>query len=219
MSYSNRANDIWALGIILVNMITSRSPWTKAVTSDGCFVDFLLNENYLREMLPISEGANALFRRIFAFEPSERITLSALRKEIIALDTFFMTDDEIARAGSVVQDAAAYCGVHVQPIEGAPPAESTAAVDAALRAPSDAPAPQSDDLPAAQSVLTESSLPSSGVIDSTGPITPASYPVEDEIAISELQSQLQGLGFTGMISEEKMPSAPRIAQCASAFVS
>lgn len=224
LSYSNDANDIWALGVILVNMITCRGPWTKAITSDDCFVEFLLNEQYLREMLPISEGANALFRRIFTCEPSERITLSALREEIVALDTFFMNDDEIARAGAIVQEAAAFCGVHIQPIEGELSAHTRAAADDAviLRAPSPsphngAPAPRGDDLPAASSVTTESSQPSSSASDSECPITPASYPVDEETCMSELKSQLQGLGFAGLIKEEIMPAAPHITHCASAF--
>lgn len=219
--YSNRANDIWALGVILVNMISCRSPWTKAVTSDTCFMEYLLNENYLREMLPISEGVHSILRRIFTCEPSERITLSALRKEIVALDTFFMTDDEIARAGQIVQEAAAYCGVFVLPIEGEPSDAFLAMLSGAAvhaRSPSViCPAPRGDDLPAASSVTPEPSTPSSSADDSEGPITPASYPVDDETCMSELQCQLQGLGFAGLIKDERMPAAPRIDQCASAF--
>ncbi|KIP05659.1 hypothetical protein PHLGIDRAFT_42614, partial [Phlebiopsis gigantea 11061_1 CR5-6] len=86
--FSNRASDVWSLGVILVNMISSRSPWSKALTSDNCFCEFLLNENYFREMLPISESANAILRQIFAYEPSERITIRALRKAVVDLDTF-----------------------------------------------------------------------------------------------------------------------------------
>ena len=142
-SYSNRANDIWALGIILLNMITGRAPWTKAVTTDACFVEYLLNENYLREMLPVSQEANDLFRKIFACEPSERITISALRKEIIALETFYMTDYEIARAGEAVREAAAFCGLRIEPVEGAPSADNEAMVDVILRAPSSSPSPTS----------------------------------------------------------------------------
>lgn len=188
LSYSSSANDIWALGVILINMITSRSPWQKAVTADTSFVDFLLNEDYLLEMLPISEGANALFRKIFTYEPSERITLSALREEIVALDSFFMTNDEIARAGEVVRDVAAYCGRRVHPVKGDPPA------------------PHSDDLPA-----------SSSVDDSEGPVTPASYAVDLETNLTKLELELAGLEITGLIKEEKLPHAPRPRQSAKAF--
>ena len=95
LPYNNDANDVWALGVILMNMITCRTPWGKALTTDACFREFLLNENYLREMLPISKGANRIFRKVFAYHASERMTIPALRKAIVALDTFFMSDDEI----------------------------------------------------------------------------------------------------------------------------
>ena len=77
---------------------------------DDCFSDFLLEENYLREMLPISKSANTLFRKIFAYDPMQRITIPALRKEIVELDTFFMSDEEISRSGRAVRVAASYCG-------------------------------------------------------------------------------------------------------------
>ncbi|KAF9029168.1 Pkinase-domain-containing protein, partial [Hymenopellis radicata] len=39
-SYSTRCNDIWALGIVLVNMITQRTPWNYARPTDACFAAF-----------------------------------------------------------------------------------------------------------------------------------------------------------------------------------
>lgn len=120
LPYSNRTSDIWALGILLINIITSRSPWNKAVTTDDSFCDFLLHENYLCEMLPISKGANSLFRQIFAYEPSERITIPEMRKAVVALDTFFATDEEIARAPEAVRVAASYCGNHIPASDPAP---------------------------------------------------------------------------------------------------
>ncbi|KAI0694217.1 kinase-like domain-containing protein [Cytidiella melzeri] len=191
LPYSNLTNDIWALGIILVNMVTSRSPWQKAITSDECFCDFLLNEDYLMEMLPISKEANVLFRKIFVYEPSERITLDALRKEIIALPTFFLNDEELARAGEVARDAAAYCGVRVEPVN-------------VPRV-----APRCNSLP--ESPLLDMTFASkvSSVVSSGGPVTPASYPVQlgDDVS-----------SFTGLIKDEIMPPAPRIRQSARAFV-
>ncbi|KAI0341473.1 Pkinase-domain-containing protein [Trametopsis cervina] len=231
LPYSNRTNDIWALGVILINMITSRSPWQKAVTSDDCFCNFLLDEDYLLEMLPISREANALFRKIFVYEPSERINISALRKEIIAMPTFFMSDDELSRAGDIVRDAAAYCGVRLPPIQGRSPAAPvvhTAAKKAAVISapaqertparPTPGRAARRDDPSAGSLDITDASW-SSTDDDSEGPITPDSYPVLDvEIDVTELHKQLDGLFITGMIKDEVMPPAPVIRQTAGAFM-
>ncbi|KAI0088829.1 kinase-like domain-containing protein [Irpex rosettiformis] len=211
LPYSNRTSDIWALGIILINMITSRSPWQKAITSDDCFCEFLLNEGYLREKLPISREANALFRKIFVYEPSERITLSALRREIIALPTFFMNDEELASAGEVAREVAESCGVRVVPIQGGLSAKLAKMVSAVRKRtpakPPHVPAPREDDLVVPSldvSDATSSTLPSS-----MGPVTPGSYPGQHEIYFSGLQLQFEGFEQAGLIKDEKMPQAPR----------
>ncbi|KAF9262662.1 Pkinase-domain-containing protein, partial [Marasmius fiardii PR-910] len=38
--YSARQNDIWSLGVILINLITSRNPWSLAVSTDQHFRSF-----------------------------------------------------------------------------------------------------------------------------------------------------------------------------------
>lgn len=193
-------------------MISVRSPWQKAVTTDDCFCEFLLNENYLVEMLPISREANTLLRKILVYEPSQRIKLDALRKEIIELPTFFMSDEELACAGEVAREAAAFCGVRANPIKGESPAKK-AAVSAASapnqRAPVKplrAPAPRLDVLPAPELDTTDAT--SSTVVSSGGPVTPTSYPVQADAYLPQC---------TGLIKDEVMPCAPRIRQSARAF--
>ncbi|KAI0320667.1 kinase-like domain-containing protein [Amylostereum chailletii] len=101
--YSPRHSDIWALGMILVNMITGRSPWRSAVCKDDCFAAYLHDPNFLRDMLPISKPACVLLRRILAFNPFSRISLSQLRAEIKKIDTFFMSGEDIARSNKHVR--------------------------------------------------------------------------------------------------------------------
>ncbi|PCH45063.1 kinase-like protein [Wolfiporia cocos MD-104 SS10] len=105
--YSTRSADVWALGIILTNMIAGRSPWEYATTEDQYFLRFMHFPNFLREMMPVSHSANAILRRIFTLDPDDRITIPKLREAILKVDTFFMTPDEIARSNRVVQIVAA----------------------------------------------------------------------------------------------------------------
>ena len=106
VGYQTSANDVWSLGIILTSMISGHNPWRRAVMTDDCFKSYIRNPDFFRLMLPISAAANAILIDIFA--PSEvRITLPALRKRILAADTFFLTDDQIAHASKFVQLAAA----------------------------------------------------------------------------------------------------------------
>ena len=105
--FETRYADIWALGVILVNMITSRQPWSIASREDCCFSSWLEDHDFLKRMLPMSDGANVIIHRIFQLEPHDRISLSDLRKEIRELGTFFLTPYELSSASEFAQRVAA----------------------------------------------------------------------------------------------------------------
>ncbi|KAI0088817.1 kinase-like domain-containing protein [Irpex rosettiformis] len=105
-AYSSPSNDIWSLGVILTSMISGHNPWRQAVMSDDCFRTYVNNPGFFRYMLPISPSADTILRRIFT-NHDNRISLRKLRRMVLAVDTFFMTDEEIAGASAYVQAAAA----------------------------------------------------------------------------------------------------------------
>ncbi|THH19018.1 hypothetical protein EW146_g2071 [Bondarzewia mesenterica] len=88
-SFSTVRNDIWALGVILFNMVTSRNPWNVARTADPTFSDYLRNPNFFRTR-SLSDAATSLFRRIFVMKSSCHISLADLRKEVRKIDSFFV---------------------------------------------------------------------------------------------------------------------------------
>ncbi|KDR83629.1 hypothetical protein GALMADRAFT_219458 [Galerina marginata CBS 339.88] len=90
--YSTRHNDVWALGIILTNMITGRNPWRYATADDDCFAAYLHDNDFLRQVLPISAEVNTVLKMIFTINPLRRISLPSLRGEIFRLNAFFIDD-------------------------------------------------------------------------------------------------------------------------------
>ncbi|KAH9852560.1 kinase-like domain-containing protein [Lenzites betulinus] len=105
--FSTEASDVWSLGVILTNLVAGRNPWDMASTKDKHYLKYLAYPGYLRTMLPISEETEDILYEIFSSDPSTRITLPELRVRILAVDTFTMTDEEIARSSRYVKNSAA----------------------------------------------------------------------------------------------------------------
>ncbi|WAR59599.1 hypothetical protein PtB15_11B239 [Puccinia triticina] len=120
-AYSTLHNDIWSLGVILVNLSCGRNPWKQACPSDETFRAYLANPDFLRSILPISEACNALLKRIFALNPAARISLEELKTEVAAIGTFNMTTAELSRATRATREAARAWRKDISPSPKLPP--------------------------------------------------------------------------------------------------
>lgn len=89
--YATAPNDVWSLGVILVNLTCGRNPWKKASPEDSTFRAFLKDSSFLSSILPISPELNAILQRIFECDPRYRVTLDELRDLIIACPRFTTT--------------------------------------------------------------------------------------------------------------------------------
>ncbi|KAI9734684.1 MAG: hypothetical protein M1834_002286 [Cirrosporium novae-zelandiae] len=78
-SYSSVANDVWSLGVILVNLTCGRNPWKRASPEDSTFRAYLKDQQFLRSILPLSPELDSILRRIFECDPRKRISLTELR--------------------------------------------------------------------------------------------------------------------------------------------
>ncbi|EJD01201.1 Pkinase-domain-containing protein, partial [Fomitiporia mediterranea MF3/22] len=85
--YSSRAADIWALGVILVNLVCGRSPWKTALLSDPSFRRYIRDVRWLRQMLPLSMPAYHFLNKIFS-NHGNRVAISDLRRQFAEIDTF-----------------------------------------------------------------------------------------------------------------------------------
>lgn len=107
VSYNTETNDIWSLGVILVNLTCGRNPWRQACPQDETFRAYVHDPDFLRTILPISHATNHILKGLFALDPKERVSLRTLRKLVLAVETFTMTEDELRHAHSAARAAAA----------------------------------------------------------------------------------------------------------------
>ncbi|KAK5084542.1 Serine/threonine protein kinase [Lithohypha guttulata] len=86
--YASAPNDVWSLGVMLVNLTCGRNPWKKASPEDSTFRAYLKDPNFLTSILPVAPELNLILRRIFECDPQQRISLAELREVILACPRF-----------------------------------------------------------------------------------------------------------------------------------
>lgn len=101
--YNTRANDVWALGVILVNLTCGRNPWKTATITDETFRAYLLDHDFLRKILPVSPQLNEILKGIFTINPADRMTTTQLKHAIENVRTFTMTEEELRHAHGAVR--------------------------------------------------------------------------------------------------------------------
>ncbi|KAI8872461.1 kinase-like protein, partial [Ramicandelaber brevisporus] len=87
-NYATGPNDVWALGVILVNLASGRNPWNQAIPTDPLFAMHLKNPDFLSGMLPITRTFAAILRAIFTIDPVERVSLRRLRTMVMDCEEF-----------------------------------------------------------------------------------------------------------------------------------
>ncbi|KAI9350579.1 kinase-like domain-containing protein, partial [Zopfochytrium polystomum] len=87
--YSPSANDVWALGVILLNLLFGKNPWFEAYPSDAIFAAFSgSNPNILRQQFGLSVHFDTVLRRTFDLDPRRRCSLTDLKVLIETLPSF-----------------------------------------------------------------------------------------------------------------------------------
>lgn len=105
-NYNTAANDVWSLGVILVNLICGRNPWKQACPADDTFREYLRNPEFLKEILPISEEVNTILKRVFTFRAEARCSITELRKMLHGVDRLTATAAEVQHRQEAARIAA-----------------------------------------------------------------------------------------------------------------
>ncbi|KAG4105616.1 Pkinase-domain-containing protein [Neocallimastix lanati (nom. inval.)] len=86
---NSRGSDIWALGVILINMIFGQNPWSSADMENPTFNMFIRKDpNVLQRKLGLSDEFNRVVKRMFAKNVYDRYSLEELRQEINRIEVF-----------------------------------------------------------------------------------------------------------------------------------
>lgn len=104
--YSTAANDVWSLGVILVNLICGRNPWKQACVDDETFREYLRNPDFLMDILPISKQTNSLLKRVFTVREDWRCSLADLRSMVHQVERFTATQTELRERQRMARHAA-----------------------------------------------------------------------------------------------------------------
>lgn len=91
--YGTAANDVWSLGVILVNLTCGRNPWKRASPEDSTFNAFLHDSAFLQTILPLTDDLDSILRRIFEVDPTKRITIPELRHQIMQCPRFTLNSN------------------------------------------------------------------------------------------------------------------------------
>ncbi|KAJ1565560.1 hypothetical protein HK096_001982, partial [Nowakowskiella sp. JEL0078] len=86
-SYSPAKSDIWALGVILVNLISGKNPWRTADKSDESFASYLKDPRFWNTFGVTPEAAK-LVREMLCVDPIQRISLSEVEKRLEKITVF-----------------------------------------------------------------------------------------------------------------------------------
>ncbi|KAI9339993.1 kinase-like domain-containing protein, partial [Obelidium mucronatum] len=87
--YSPIASDVWALGILLVNLLFSKNPWFEATMTDPIFSIYVTSRpDILRHHFKISAEFDSILRRVFSLDPSKRLSLPEFKRLINSLPSF-----------------------------------------------------------------------------------------------------------------------------------
>ncbi|KAJ1899181.1 Serine/threonine protein kinase [Kickxella alabastrina] len=86
--YAAAPNDVWALGIILINLTTGRNPWNRAHSSDALFRRYLTEKSFLCQAIRATPHFEHIIHRVLDINPITRCTLQELRQLVQSCPRF-----------------------------------------------------------------------------------------------------------------------------------
>ncbi|KAJ2394313.1 Serine/threonine protein kinase [Coemansia sp. RSA 2559] len=86
--YAAAPNDVWALGIILINLTTGRNPWNRAHITDPLFRRYLTDKSFLCQAIRATPEFTHIIYRTLDVNPLTRCTMDELQRLVQACPRF-----------------------------------------------------------------------------------------------------------------------------------
>lgn len=88
--YSTRANDIWSLGVILINILSNKNPWCEPSTSDPMYAEFVrslpISESlFFKKHFRVDDHLDNILKGCFNPDPEARWDINTLYTAVSAL--------------------------------------------------------------------------------------------------------------------------------------
>lgn len=119
-SFDSAANDVWSLGVILINLVFGRNPWKQACPRDETFSAFVLNNDFLQTILPMSDELNDIIKSVFCLNPRKRLSLPEFARRVQECTSFTTAGECVSssspRAAAAAAAAAGATGAETTPI-------------------------------------------------------------------------------------------------------
>lgn len=119
-SFDSAANDVWSLGVILINLVFGRNPWKQACPRDETFSAFVLNSDFLQTILPMSDELNDIIKSVFCLNPRKRLSLPEFARRVQGCTSFTTAGEgsspSLRAAAAATAAAAGATGAEATPI-------------------------------------------------------------------------------------------------------
>ena len=86
--YSPEMNDVWSLGIILINLLTGKNPWVEPRSTDINYSLYLSEQqalSTLKNQFKLSHELATVLSRVFSPDRSRRLSLQAFAESVMHL--------------------------------------------------------------------------------------------------------------------------------------
>ncbi|PVU89523.1 hypothetical protein BB561_005296 [Smittium simulii] len=115
--YETGPNDVWALGIILINLATGRNPWNRANLSDPLFCRYLRNKSFLCQAINATPSFSYIICRTLEINPKLRCTLQELKNMIINCKYFTFSKSYSLSSSETISEQYVKQELHKMPVE------------------------------------------------------------------------------------------------------